>query len=226
MSAKLLDGLELFEIAIIVIADAHNPTLLHPEFLRSRSIVPESWEILDESIVCSLPLSALQFRNGVSIQVEPNRLQIRQSDLTSGPEDTWLPKLAAKYIEALPAVRYSAVGLNFAMFLSKPNSAEWLRHRFVKSGPWSAPEMELNAVGLKFRYSRIGMSANIQVDQGRKHRAHAGESDGLVVRLNYHHDLRGTEQECLKQALSAFSRFAEVASDVATLTRIALEEKS
>ncbi len=107
---------EVFEVGVSVVAESHNPTLLHPAFLVHHKIVPESWEPIAEQTISSLPYSSVHYRNGISFQVEPQKLQVRQQDFTGSAAASLVPEIVKKYVQVLPEVRYSSLGMNFSLF--------------------------------------------------------------------------------------------------------------
>src|SRR5947199_82480 len=98
--------LQLLNSSIVVTAESHNPTILHPLFLERERIVPEQWRLAADSVVCTPLMSALRFDNGVQMTVETTKLQV----IDSSSDDSRSEEIAARYVTALPHVRYTGVG--------------------------------------------------------------------------------------------------------------------
>jgi len=54
------------ELAIVVAAQNHNPTILNPDFLKHSQIVPKEW-VLREPPLCTEPLARVAYTNGVTL---------------------------------------------------------------------------------------------------------------------------------------------------------------
>ena len=68
-------ALELINTTVVVVAQDHNPSILHPSFLTANGVVPTDLELAGPSI--STPAFArVLYRNGLSFQAEPDRINI------------------------------------------------------------------------------------------------------------------------------------------------------
>ncbi len=200
---------DLIEISITVVADSHNPTLLHPAFLSRHQIVPEAWQPVAESTICSLPFSVVQFTNGVAISAESQKLQVRQQNPAADPRASFVSEIARRYVHALPEVRYSAVGINFASFTGLASPAPRLVEHYLPDGMWNQEDLRPVSLSLKLKYERPPRTVNVMVDPG-KHLGTGGvERTGVILRFNFHRDLHtdGTSRpvEQVEEALNDFS---------------------
>src|SRR5262245_32465278 len=132
--------------SVVIVADMHNPTILHPFFLASQEIVPADWP-LSELPVCTPAIAAVKYQNGIVLNVDPKKVTVRDNAPT--PESP-IPSIASKYVEALPHVHYSAVGLNISGYAENSNPEHWVIERFLKDGPGNNELLRPNAVGIKF----------------------------------------------------------------------------
>jgi len=57
--------LSMLQASVVVTAESHNPTILHPHFLKTQGIVPPDFEPA-ESPVCTPPLAIVKYRNGLN----------------------------------------------------------------------------------------------------------------------------------------------------------------
>src|SRR5262245_9370718 len=100
--------------SVVVLAKDHNPSLLHPAFLAGQGIMRSDEELAEQSI--STPaVSVVKYASGLVFMVELNKLQITDNAPTGDPDRP--ARLAGQYLEALPHVRYVAIGLNFTGFV-------------------------------------------------------------------------------------------------------------
>jgi len=107
--------LRVFDTSIVVLAEGHNPTILHPAFLTSQDIVPQDWQLAEDP-VCTPAASLVKYDNGIQFSVQSNRLQVFQAEPPENVGSSEIPALADRYIKTLPHVRYKAVGVNMRGF--------------------------------------------------------------------------------------------------------------
>jgi hypothetical protein len=175
--------LNLLNTSVVILAEAHNPTILHPTFLSGQKIVPPEWE-LAESPLCTPAIAVARYKNEVVFMAEIGKFQIVD---TQPRRDPPIAQLAAKYIEALPHVHYVAVGINFAGFAENDTPAHWLQERFFKSGPWST-QYEAEAAGLKFAYPAD--QAMLTIDAGTVQQDPKQSAQACILfNCNYHSSL-------------------------------------
>src|SRR5688572_20388198 len=97
--------------AVVVTADAHNPSILHPAFLTAQNVVPAKWEP-GEPPLCTPAVSVVKYRNGITFTVEAAKLQVANARPPEEPERDPVFPLAANYVRTLPHVKYTGVGIN------------------------------------------------------------------------------------------------------------------
>lgn len=201
---------------IVVTANGHNPTILHPSFLRSANIVSADANFVDESIICSPAVSRVALTNGNDFLVQPERLQISNSRVdwdNAARIDTY--NYARRYLLTLPFVEYSAIGINFTAIVEQNADSQltvesiFLNQRFLL-----LPELSVISarVGLTFGHP----AGHIQVDiapGGATVAALKKSVTGLVFTVNFHHDLDESSR------LADASRYLESASGLASQAR-------
>src|SRR2546428_392286 len=104
----------LIQFSVVVVGEAHNPTILNPDFLAIREIVPKEWgwEVLSPAITTP-PFAIVRYTNRVSITVEHGKLQVADLGVGDDPTGSKAAEIARRYVNTLPHVRYTAVGINF-----------------------------------------------------------------------------------------------------------------
>jgi hypothetical protein len=187
--------------SIVILAQAHNPSILHPSFLSSQKIVPPNWEVADQP-VCTPPFSIAKYTNGIVFTAELNKLVI----LATSPNDgRSLPELATKYVETLPHVHYSAVGINVGGYAECADPANWMIQRFLKRGPGTDEKIQPNALGLKLVYPLNDGTCIVSVDAGTVQLDGGAQVEGLVLGGNYHFKMpKGENLIDVKRAISLF----------------------
>lgn len=188
----------LSNFSIVVLAQAHNPTILNPDFLRNNQIVSEAWT--PKTVICTQPVAQVVYEEGISIVAEFERLQFVDTVVNRIPETSPLPEIAIGYIQTLPHVRYKAVGLNFSgsrVFENRWAASSFISKRFIKSGPWLPPG-ETTEIGLTFGSSIEGIKRSITLKPGTISRPEGELSNGILVNANYHLDIREGDVDSLK----------------------------
>lgn len=197
--------LEILNTSVVVLAEGHNPTILHPAFLTSQGIVPTTWE-LAEPPICTPPFSIVKYANNLVFTVESQKFQLTDSSPPEHLEDSQSPGLAAKYIQTLPHVRYTAVGVNISGFVEHSNPEAMVIERFLKSGAWNDDVNKPRLLGLRLVYSLKQTDLRFSIDSGKiKRPQDRQERGGILVNANYHKDL--SQENALGEAVEAISAF-------------------
>src|SRR5712671_3752569 len=104
-----MSKLEIPELAIVIAAQNHNPTVLNSDFLLYNGIVPDSW-IPSEDRLSTPVLSQVAYEEqGIGIASQPDKVVFtrRNGDLRDSP-DPDLAAVAIAYAKTLPHVDYKA----------------------------------------------------------------------------------------------------------------------
>src|SRR5207249_2304694 len=104
----------------------------------------------------------------------------------SGRDESEIAGIAKRYVEKLPHVHYTAVGVNINAFARHADPEQWLLRRFIAAGPWSDAALKLQAAGLKLIYSVKNGLLNLNCDVGTIQKPDSPVERGIVVNANYH----------------------------------------
>lgn len=200
--------LSIVQTSVVVTADHHNPTVLHPHFLKTEGIVPPHLEVA-EPPVCVAALALVKFKGGLTFLVDPVKLQVSDTSPPAEANVSLAPGCAERYLRALPHVQYKAVGLNFTALLDATDPEHELIDRFLKPGPWNAGQQVLGSMGVRLVYPVGGLAKSLQLslDPGTVNKEGVGTARGIIVGGNYHSDLSGDRS--VDQAVGVISRFLE-----------------
>ncbi len=181
------------EFSIVVAGSACNPTVLNPDFLQRRDIVPEAWGWqLSQPAITTPPIAVAAYDSGVVIQVETSKVQIKH--LAAGDLDiaaSRVPAIAKRYISELPHVHYTAVGINFRHLVQVEDAEEYLQRRFLREGVWLDAARGLQALSLTLVYPLPDGRLNLALDGGTAAIATDGEMEqkpGIIAAANFHRD--------------------------------------
>ncbi|MGO9122740.1 MAG: hypothetical protein ACLQPD_34625 [Desulfomonilaceae bacterium] len=191
--------------AIVILANAHNPSILHPSFLKTQHIVPEEWEALEPPI-CTPPFSIIKYPEGIVFTSAIDKFQIMKTSPTSDLTKSRLPEYAAKYVQVLPHVPYLAVGINFSVAIASSSPDTMIIERFLVEGPWKSNSLTLRELQLIFVYSIEGGVLNLSCRPSKPSDGlFGGTAAGIVVNGNY--DFQLGEIEPAKRAEEVISTF-------------------
>ena len=181
------------QFSIVVLGENHNPTIINPDFLALRDIVPDKWKWKrGEPIITTPPFAQVTYDNNISIQVRPNLAQFLDPR-GCNPLDSEILHISKEFVKTLRHVRYSAVGFNFHYLSEMELPDEFLIKRFLKNGEWNQPQHTMCGFALRFIYPikeekgqitiRLdGAKANTQNDDNGE------ERQALLVVGNFHRD--------------------------------------
>ncbi|WP_017325725.1 hypothetical protein [Synechococcus sp. PCC 7336] len=130
---------EVQELAIVLSAKEHDPTLLNPEFLRHSGIVPKEWELARDP-VRTTRVSQVAFTNGCSVVAQTDRIVFTETLGAKPLGDIITPQIARKYADILSYVDYQGVGVNFRSFVAFKGDADaprrYLATHLLNAAPW------------------------------------------------------------------------------------------
>jgi hypothetical protein len=205
---------EIFQLAVVIAANTHNPSILHPAFLRAERIVPPDWETKG-NVISTPAISGFTYTNGIAISVEPAKLQVVDSRPPKDPRASKVPELARQYVTALPKVNYTAIGINLSAFWAQVNASEFLSARFLVDGPWKRAPLQPEGVEIRFLYRALDTQLRLSVGPETIQSAEMTGSarDGIGFHANYH---RAVQQ--ISDVYGALERFRDFCDHFDQLT--------
>ena len=122
-----------------IAVENHSPTVLTPEFLNYSGIVKSEWKLARQPI-CTSSGSSVTYTNGVSIVAEPQRIMFACALTEQATTEVKGPEIARKYVQALPQVKYLAVGNNFRGYATfddqKDAARKYISETLLSKGSW------------------------------------------------------------------------------------------
>ncbi len=156
----------LLQFSAVVAGEAHNPTILNPDFLVAEGIVPKSWDWKVIDTLTTPLLAMIRFENEVTITVEQGKVQVTDSYVKEGPEKSKVTEIASAYVKTLRHVRYKAVGNNFQSLIEHESPDTAIKEAFLKAGPWNNSERILEAAGIRLVYPLDSGKLRLSIDSG------------------------------------------------------------
>lgn len=156
------------ELAIVIAVKDHNPAILTPEFLKYSGIVPTDWELARPPLYTNR-VAQVTFQNGISIIAEPQRVMFLEAIGDKDAASVLAPGIARKYVQTLPNVEYSAVGINprgFVPFDASEDAArKYITEKLLSPGSWHEVGNAAMRATLNFTYTLERRSFNLGVTE-------------------------------------------------------------
>ena len=163
-------------VSVVVTAQFHTPSILKPDFLAEKKIVPEDWAAAET--LSSEPLSIVKYGNGVSLDLDSSRLTIEEQAGPSFDNGARVREIAQSYLKKLPHVPYRSLGLNCRVFAPQSDPRGWLLERFA--APWLRNMEPLLGVQPRFALGTDAAVCYVKLFETE-------EEDGVIADLNVHH---------------------------------------
>lgn len=213
--------IEVHQCSVVVVASLHNPTILHPAFLKSQKIVPDDWDPKTEETVCSLPFSRVAYTNGIVIMAEPTKLRIIDTEAPPDVASSVAPGVAHRYVGTLPHVKHTGVGINFEVFSEPPDPTAMLVDRFIKNGSWVGEPLKVAACGLRLQYALDIARVGITIETAERREDEGQSQEGVLLKINYHNDIEAeTAEDSSAKVQAIISRYGEFCEHLAELSGI------
>ena len=187
MSEKL--DLWLHSVSVVILANAHNPSILSPSFLESNGIVPKDWKVVETATTPAM--SFIRYDNGVQWTVDQQRLTIIDKCNISFYEkyDGRIHQLAKSYVEKLPHVSYLDLGLNCVVSTVRKNPQQWVTDQFLKTNSYGA-KLTMTP---KFSIELDGHVLNLEIVSGSTSHNNNSNNDNppsnsVIAHCNFHYD--------------------------------------
>jgi len=172
---------------IVVLASAHNPSIMSPEWLRKKALLDER-----PSNFIHTPDFSLFESESYTITLDRQRLQIVAHYLTGQDQNTVraIAGIAGGYISLLPEITYTAMGLNltWSMISDDEIKAPGIDLGFIPDRDWreSLEGHDLSYGGIIYA-RKDPYRLTITVTPERE--------GNLIYKFNYHHDVAEIDLE-------------------------------
>ena len=176
----------LHSVSVVVTAEFHNPSILNPDFLVSREIVPSDWIVTEA--VTTPPVSIVQYNNRVRWMVDQSNLTVTEMCESPFRDNYHIYGLVSAYLSKLPHVPYRSLGLNCVASLKQNLPAKWLIQRFLKLGTWLEGEPKLIGLEPSFVMDAGDATCNLSLREGWVQSSDDDDQESAVIAsVNMHH---------------------------------------
>ncbi|MFH1115978.1 MAG: hypothetical protein V1792_18860 [Pseudomonadota bacterium] len=198
------DGVHLREFAVVIAAQNHNPTIVNPDFLKLNGIAEADWQ-LAQAPVCVEPLAQVQYTNGISVLAEPQKIVFAQAGETLSQENIIIVKMARQYIEAVPHVDYTGIGINpkgDVGFRTEEGPRRYIMERLIARGPWQeygeAPVKGSATFIFQLGKARVFLA----VQEATRRNPKGTGAPVIVFSGNFHYDLAAVPRNGMLETLT------------------------
>ncbi len=186
--------LTIRELAVVVAARNHNPTILNPDFLKYNGIVGQDWKLAEDPI-CVGPFAHVSFENGVNIIAELGKVSFSQTLADKQLADIVVADIARDYVKTLPHVEYRAVGINPKgdIPISDDEKAGFRTERLILPGPWTQFNECPAEIGIRFVYRMGEDLLNLTIEPMIRSTSDGDQGHILIFAANFHHEVSGSD---------------------------------
>ena len=167
----------LHSVSVVVTAQFHNPSILNPDFLVSREIVPADWTVAET--LTTPPVSVAKYENGVEWSVDQSRLTVAEKSGPAFGDSYRVHGLVIAYLQKLPHVPYRSLGLNCQVSTPQANPQRWLIERF--GAEWLSDESAVLGMTPKFAFDAGDAVCQISIGDAPKN------GERIALECNMHH---------------------------------------
>lgn len=160
--------LNLIDFTIVLKINKFNPTALNLDFLRYSNIISEDWELAKPPIYGKQTVQ-LQFKNGVSILGQPQRLVFLEKVGNRVIANLLVPEVAYQCIEALPNLDYQGLGLKPRGYVEHGSDKQILQRLLVR-GDWQTLGNNPMQPSLRLIYFLEDGKLNVEINNAKSQR--------------------------------------------------------
>ena len=175
----------LHSVSVVVTAEFHNPSILNPDFLVSKEIVPEGWEVSET--ITTPSVSVVSYRQGIQWRVDQSKLNVVENCESSFRDNYRVYGLVNAYLAKLPHVPYRSLGLNCVVSIKQSDPEQWLTQQFLQSGPWLEGEPKVLGMEPKFSLDAGDAVCNLSFNGGQSTPPQGEPETAVIVSSNVHH---------------------------------------
>ncbi|MBI4776686.1 MAG: hypothetical protein HY788_21325 [Deltaproteobacteria bacterium] len=184
--------LALHWVNVVILAEFHNPSILNPDFLKGKKVVPQDWQVAENLITPAF--ASVKFVAGVSFFVDRERLEIKQECGGDFLENYYIYDLASKYVKLLPYVRYTTMGLNWQVSIEKEEPEKYITNTFVNCKPFRDSRLDILSSSVNISFEVRNTLCNLNLVPGRAKVA-SREYSAVIANVNFHHKGPFSHQE-------------------------------
>jgi hypothetical protein len=178
--------LVLHWVNVVILAKSHNPSILNPDFLRINNIVPPDWEA--NEVLTTPAFATVRYPTNVVFLLDQERLEVRKECDTSFQDKYEVHNFASRYVEVLPHVSYTSVGLNWQISIKIDEPGRFITDRFVRPESWKKSGAELMQSSVKLSFQMENAVCNVNFSPGKTKISDKEYYPAVIINVNFHND--------------------------------------
>lgn len=171
-------------VSVVILAKFHNPSILNPDFLLRNNIVPNDWNPIE--VITTPPFSTIKYHNNITFLLNPERLDIRK-DCEGFQDDYGIHDIAKEYINVLPHVNYTAIGLNWHISKENNEPDKFLIERFLNINIFNNFNLSFVPSLLRFAFNLDSILCNIELSPGKAKSIGKDFYNAIIINVNFHY---------------------------------------
>jgi hypothetical protein len=192
-SKIMTQSLDVQELAIVLVAPNHRPTMLNLEFLRCGNIIPDDWNVIRPPVQTQ-QAAQLVFQNGVSFSAQSDQISLVEPIGAKNSDEIWIPHLARRYVELLPHAGYQAIGINVRGFVNfsvqeQDAARQFLTQTLLAPGTWQEYGQQGVRAGLNLAYRLSGRQLLLSIHEVKLQKGEAEAVPGIMFSGNFEYRL-------------------------------------
>ena len=189
---------------IVILADAHNPSILSPQWIKDKLEVKEECREF-----VNTPQFSVYDADKMMLLVDNQRLQLSLKDDKDNKVQpdalTYLSDLATRYVDRLPEIPYKSMGLNLFFMAQASDANEKIGIETVFHSLANMSEIEKNHDSIQF-----GSIIHARRDDYILKLTIEPQGMGpFLLSFNYHFELGGLEAKTITRHLKEYSELYE-----------------
>lgn len=205
MSDKL-GPLVIKELSIVVATKNNDPTILNPDFLKLKNIIPGDWQPKVKP-TCVDIFSQVVHPDGVTITSEQEKISF--IDTRFDLDDSRLGDIVGKFLERVPLLHCLAIGINPAghvKFPDKQRLREFALSNLVNNRKW--PD-KLKGIGVFYKFDISQQTTfSLRVEEGSLKESN-NKIPVLIFSGNFHRNIKQEYQLTTKSALEIIRKCSD-----------------
>lgn len=189
------DCVELVGFSVVLVANSNNPSILNPDFLRYNEIVDADLQVQGNPITTPA-FSQVTFADGLTVKADPNRVIFEQAGDPLARGNVLCPEMANRYLQKVPHVPYSAVGINPKGYRVSPTGVqEKVSTALLDKGAWMSFKDVHPEIHLKTIYKYESRMIVLDIIEAKKRMKNNVEIPGILFQANIHRDITATNPQ-------------------------------
>ena len=215
------ENVNLNEVTVVLVAHSNNPSIINPDFLRHNKIVNADLSPQDNPITTPL-FSQVKFEKGIVVNALPDRVIFQQTGDSLATEDILCPEIAKRYVEKVPHVPYSAIGINPKGYRqSSAEVPEKVSNILIKKSAEMSFKKVIPEVHLKMIYQYDTKKIVLDIAETTKKKNDDPEIPIMLFQANIHRDILSTmdQQDRIKKISEILTSWKDDLSDFDALVK-------